>query len=245
MIIGQCHICGEVTELTYEHVPPERAFNDHRAQFYDTMRILRGELPEELEKPSGKIQQRGAGGYTLCRPCNNNTGIWYAKSFIIAANAAYSHMSEDNATFTADIAPLRFYKQVLAMMCSACGPGLAEKHHDLRRYILNPENLDVNPEINLHLGLFSDKSRLARMNGTTGLIRSNVQMIFAEIAFPPFVMVMTLNSPCPETGFVNIDGMRKYGFHDRLHYEFKLKSFSVVAPFAADYRSTDQVPWCR
>src|SRR5258705_10110809 len=30
MKTGVCHLCGETAELSFEHVPPEAAFNDQR-----------------------------------------------------------------------------------------------------------------------------------------------------------------------------------------------------------------------
>src|SRR5207302_1777288 len=35
----------------------------------------------------GTIEQRGAGGFTLCERCNNNTGSWYGRELIVAASA--------------------------------------------------------------------------------------------------------------------------------------------------------------
>jgi len=76
---GKCHICGNVGPLSFEHVPPRRAFNERpviKAQFEDIV----GLGPDEPIR--GKIQQRGMGEYTLCPTCNNNTGSWYGKNFV-------------------------------------------------------------------------------------------------------------------------------------------------------------------
>jgi hypothetical protein len=72
-IIGTCHICSTYRKLSYEHVPPESAFNDTKLRKFGFQQIF-GVEPGELPQKGGKVEQRGAGGYTLCERCNNLTG---------------------------------------------------------------------------------------------------------------------------------------------------------------------------
>jgi hypothetical protein len=44
---GKCHICGNTGQLSFEHVPPESAFNDKPI------------IMKPFEGGKGKIQQRG------------------------------------------------------------------------------------------------------------------------------------------------------------------------------------------
>jgi hypothetical protein len=60
---GTCCICGEDSELSYEHVPPEAAFNDQRIFQHSLQDMMKAE--EEGRKPKGKWVQRGAGRYSL------------------------------------------------------------------------------------------------------------------------------------------------------------------------------------
>src|SRR5687768_10419213 len=75
---GICHSCGTVGPLTFEHVPPQAAFNSERTTVVSGERALQYVPGGALR---GQYQQRGAGGYTLCGRCNNNTGNWYARDF--------------------------------------------------------------------------------------------------------------------------------------------------------------------
>ena len=83
---GKCHLCGKYEELTFEHVPPKSANNKDRAklltgkEIFDTKKLRTGESLRYIN------QQQGAGNYTLCKECNNNTGDWYAKEYIKFAN---------------------------------------------------------------------------------------------------------------------------------------------------------------
>ncbi len=76
---GNCAICGTYGPLSFEHVPPRKAFNDYPVReilFADAVNVG----PDDSLR--GRIEQRGSGGYTLCAPCNNNTGAWYGEAFI-------------------------------------------------------------------------------------------------------------------------------------------------------------------
>ena len=61
---GICHICCNYKKLSYEHIPPRKAFNDIRVKY------------------KGKTLQRGLGGYTLCEDCNNKMGAYYLNEFV-------------------------------------------------------------------------------------------------------------------------------------------------------------------
>jgi hypothetical protein len=71
---GVCHICGNKGQLSFEHVPPESAFNNS-----PMVRIVGRDLiqihPDNLRFVKGSIDQRGQGAYTLCPRCNNKTEV--------------------------------------------------------------------------------------------------------------------------------------------------------------------------
>jgi len=79
----QCHLCGEITKLTHEHVPPQKAFNAHQVFLYWGKDIIgREKFPWDFSGLKGKQHQGGVGWRTLCAKCNNDTGGWYAPAFI-------------------------------------------------------------------------------------------------------------------------------------------------------------------
>lgn len=79
--IGICHLCGQYGPLSYEHVPPEAAFNGRKVFRASVEDYWQRGGPEGRSVP-GKQLQRGYGDYTLCGECNNKTGRWYAPDFI-------------------------------------------------------------------------------------------------------------------------------------------------------------------
>ena len=60
----RCHLCGLKRELTFEHIPPQSAFNDHKVLYNDVQTMLQqlrppvgmhSLLPSELRPLPGKV----------------------------------------------------------------------------------------------------------------------------------------------------------------------------------------------
>src|SRR5262245_23369761 len=67
-----CRICGEVTRLSFEHVPPKGTGNTGRVEMLGIEAWLARE--DRGAKVRGTISQRGSGAYSLCRDCNSRAG---------------------------------------------------------------------------------------------------------------------------------------------------------------------------
>lgn len=69
-----CHLCGKEAELSYEHIPPQSSFNKLKAKTYTMEQMMgRDALPWDISELRYKQNQRGAGKYSLCKKCNNET----------------------------------------------------------------------------------------------------------------------------------------------------------------------------
>jgi hypothetical protein len=152
-IQGTCHICGAYGDLSFEHVPPKSAFNDRRIVTvgYETMINL-----GPYERPSGRIQQRGAGAYTLCASCNNNTGRWYAKDFAswcVQAADVLIKTDFNPKIFTPHyIYPLRVLKQIVTMFFSVNDKDAFRKANtELVEFVLNPKRPYLSPKYRFFL----------------------------------------------------------------------------------------------
>ena len=64
-VFGNCRICGKPAKLSFEHVPPQAAFNNHRVVGKHIFDLINKHLDEYTAR-NGHISQRGAGAYTLC-----------------------------------------------------------------------------------------------------------------------------------------------------------------------------------
>ena len=71
--LSRCHICLDKKQLTKEHIPPKKAFNDCTL-LWDRL-VLQGD-----SKTISRIQIRGGLWVkTLCSKCNNDICSPYAK----------------------------------------------------------------------------------------------------------------------------------------------------------------------
>jgi len=133
--IGKCRLCLEEGELSFEHVPPESAFNETRVRQYTMDEWLKTEGTLGL---GGRVSQRGVGAYTLCARCNNKTGAWYAKEYVRWAKESLYLLARmpSGAAVPLHISggyPLRFLKQTVAMFFSVNSVEIAEHNRELAR----------------------------------------------------------------------------------------------------------------
>jgi hypothetical protein len=239
---GNCRICGSYTQLSFEHVPPAAAFNTERILNTSFEKVLAAKNLDEVQ--GGKYQQRGAGAYTLCEPCNNNTGAWYADAYVSWAHQAmrYLFASEGNPSLSYPYAlfPMRVFKQIVAMFFSSNGPGFQQKNPDLVRFVLNRESRELPP--NFRVFSFYTLSNRSRSAGITGVLHGTSSHVFTEMAFPPFGFVMTVDGQsAPDPSLCEITGFAKFGYRDwRTGIQLHIPIKSIYSPFPGDYRTREQ-----
>jgi len=127
---GICHICGEYKKLTYEHIPPEAAFNSQKRKMSTVEELMGNEkdnrAPWDIEGLKYKQFQQGTGFFTLCGECNSFTGAKYGgaySDFIKAIGTEIVKIPKENRkqglSFHVErIKLLAFFKQVVSMFCS-------------------------------------------------------------------------------------------------------------------------------
>lgn len=240
---GVCSICGAFGLLTYEHIPPEAAFNDSRILEADIDALFAARSIAEMEAVPKRQNQRGAGNYTLCSRCNSNTGAWYVPAYIEWARQGWWNIHSNpgyiyNRPF--EIEPLRVVKQVLAMFASACGPSFFEHEHALRRFVLNRDQTGLPRDVRLYAYYVHPDSRASRQSGITAnmdITNPSGASVYAEIAFPPFGYVLCLNSPPPDRRLVDISDMARSSLDERRTLSLHLPGLEVNSVLPADFRS--------
>ena len=115
---GTCRICGFEGKLSFEHVPPKAAFNNHPLVLAGIHELL----GRDLDEIRGRTHQKGAGAYTLCERCNNRTGHWYGEAYVEWARQALMIVRATGGQATLYynywLRPLRALKQVICMFLS-------------------------------------------------------------------------------------------------------------------------------
>lgn len=247
--IGHCHICGEHGKLSFEHVPPESAFNNGKVVTPDSRKVLELANLDDLGKLSGRQSQRGQGGYTLCGRCNNQTGLWYGASYATWVYQGADYLLRSNGTmplaYPYHLLPLRVVKQIICMFFSVNSPRFRGAHPDLERFVLNKEAKYLPPRIKLYAGyLQSDRTRAAGVTGSiqldeiSGVSRTRT---YSEISFPPFSYILSIESPPPEHEMLDISFFGQYGYDESTTLQLPIPLLSIYTPFPGDFRTRETV----
>ncbi len=246
-VTGQCHLCGGFGKLSFEHSPPEKAFNDDSILYAKMQALLAG---GDIDALTGELHQRGAGAYTLCESCNNHTGSWYGAAFVSLAKQGMQYLQTAKAAgyymnLSFKIQPLRVIKQVICMFMSANGPKFQEAQPELARFVLNRRARHLPSHVRVYAFFtISDRSRSCGVSGLlTGFDGASKKHLLSEITFPPFGFVLTFDSPPPDNRLTDITY-----FADNFAYEDKpcpvwlrLPVLPIYTFFPGDYRPREKV----
>jgi hypothetical protein len=240
---GPCKLCLAEGKLTFEHIPPEAAGNDQK--------VISAAF-EEWFSPTkwtgkGAQQQRGAGDHTLCADCNNRvTGRWYVPEYVKWAQAALGLLQsippeakmaelEINGGF-----PLRFIKQVVAMLFSVNSIEFAQKNRELAKFVLERDAVGLPEGHEVYLALV--RGRMMRGVGLAGVLdtASGNSYGITEVAFPPFGHSMRIGEITPEP-LGRITEFATVGYDDRRKVVLRVLVGEVFSPYPGDYRSKAEI----
>lgn len=259
-IIGKCHICQNETELTYEHIPPHKAFNWSSAKSIEGNEIMKlvtddNRMPWEMNGLKYKQKQRGMGMHSLCKSCNNITGAYYGTEYIkfaYAINKLFPEIIErckNNQTNIIGInvkgmRPLLFAKQVLSMFCSTC-PHITVKDKHIKDLLLKKDLIGLDSK-KYKLSMFLLNEYKIGYTGIQGQYVSGVgTRVLATIDAYPFGFVLEFNPmenfETPEldiTSFFNEYEDKEYD----MHFGLPILERNIV--FACDYRTKEEIKKC-
>ncbi len=248
-ISGKCHICGKVGKLSFEHVPPKKALNSNKAFKYLGKDVIgRDNFPWDLEGIKRKQMQKGVGFNTLCEQCNNNTGFWYADSFVEFTRQGYQAIIDSDyldqqsikVSFR-DIYPLRIIKEIVSMFFSINNPNLSSLLPGFRDFVLSKEKRGI-PEDKYGFYIFALKGRIMRYIGLGGILYSDNSMrLVSELCAPPFGYVFEIE---PKDKSQNIDitfFANKYAYNERKSINLDIPVREINSYLPLDYRTKDKI----
>jgi hypothetical protein len=241
---GICHICGQHGDLSFEHVPPEKAFNDRPAFLlaYDELFTL-GPDDEPQSKPIK--QQRGAGGFTLCDSCNSKTGSWYGDRFInwCCQAALLLERSEGKPTllYPYYIYPLAVLKQIVSLFLSINNAQMQARHQELARFVLNREAQYLNPKYRFFVYYnIEGRPRMLPFAAKMNIFEGSGNYL-SEITYFPFGYVMTIDSDPPDRRLLEITHFSRYGYSDLAAVSLQLPVLPTHVILHGDYRSREEI----
>ncbi len=238
-IVGRCKLCGLETTLSYEHTPPRSAGNSCSVTSIGIDKLAGLSDFDDARFLKGFVYQRGLGGYSLCAKCNNNTGAWYGASYKKWFDLGSSFLSELPASQIIEIEPLSVFKQIALMFI--CGLQYTDNDRIklMRDFIISPEKLDFPDGIKIYAALkYGDLNRRSAMSAI--YINGKIST-FSEIAFSPFLYVMTFDSPPPSDSFLDLTMFSDCEFREVSRLTVRWPLLKVCSPFPGDYRSREEI----
>lgn len=259
-IFDYCHICLHHDKMTFEHVPPQSAFNK--------VPIILSDMKKNMYQPpgtslKGRVQQKGAGGFTLCERCNNKTGEWYGSHFVQLCKEGkefIDSISESPSLFYLyEIYPLSIIKQIICMFLATNPLSFSILNPELAKFVLCPEKKYLNPKYRLFL--YFQRSNIIRHGQLWGkgskipnspeelreiVLRKAQNLyeqkeVYSEITYPPFGYLFTIGEVQIDSQLFEITHFSKYGYKERRSIPMQLKLLPVSTGFPCDYRSEDIV----
>jgi hypothetical protein len=248
-----CRVCGRITDLTFEHLPPSSIGNKGRAELLGIDEWLRRDASGTPER--GRIVQRGSGAYTLCGPCNNRAGRLYVPELGRWSGMAMEGMANmkpplpdldtalEPAYVTANfkqVKPARFLKQVVTMILALAAPGFPPRNLDLQSFAQDPGWVSLPPNYQFYLALYAGP--IARFNGGAGVMRLTKEGDWAsaftlELAHPPFAYVLSVDEETPAIETGNISDFADLTIDQTADVEIALRVGFGHTPFPLDFRS--------
>jgi hypothetical protein len=240
---GNCHLCGNYGPLSFEHVPPESAFNDRPVLLGAIDDVWDTEFDDS--KLRGKIQQRGAGAFTLCRSCNSFTGYTWAPGFASWCHQGmeimYRASGRPTLIYMNYVLPLHVLKQICTMFFSVNGPRFRERHPWLENFVLNRESQALPEEYRVY-AYFMGAGHL-RYSGVASWLQMDTgqQLVLSEITFPPYGYVLCFDHVKPHPDLYDITFFRRFHYREFAVVNLRLPVLQTHLPLPGDYRSKEQI----
>ncbi|MGB3945578.1 MAG: hypothetical protein WBK76_01945 [Candidatus Saccharimonadales bacterium] len=204
---AKCRVCGKIERLTEEHILPRAAGGNKTIKVFTGTEMLKTIKKDSGEKPYGVIKQSGHTEFTLCKSCNNHSGLVYDKDFADFYNTIAYKIAElvqdvkleDNQTLDNyllnqqilieldGVKPMNVAKRVLVAFCSVEFAGLTDRSPEIRKAIMEktytPDTSQFSLYMTPHVGSSSYFATMASLSGLgTGKI---VTQAFAGIEIGP------------------------------------------------------------
>ena len=239
--VGECCICGKSGKLSFEHVPPEAAFNNRPMVLQGIDEILKR---SERLKTKSKVSQRGAGAYTLCERCNNLTGHWYGKNYV---DWVYQGMEKlviarisPTLYYHFHLLPLRVLKQIACMFFSVNGPQFRKAQPDLEKFVLDKKCKHLPSSLRIFVFYAVSCVRQSGVTGRLSTDASDPTSTYSEIIFPPFGYVMVFDRP-PDKRLLDISWFGKFGYDEYRAVPLQIPVLPAINYLPGDYRTQAEI----
>lgn len=247
---GKCALCGQEGELTFEHIPPNAAFNNKPIRSVSGDQIIndKGRMPWDTSGLKYKHQQRGMGIYSLCNLCNRNTGRWYGTTYKLMARAGHELLSKpipqgNDVVRINNIYPLRFVKQVVSMFCS-----INSNYNNLaslQQFVLEKEQRGLNNK-DYKICMYFTRSNYMKYAPLTtllfGTVYDSIAISVSEITAYPLGFLLYID-PIPQNDYKGIDitAFSEFDYNEKVSIEMPICIYEMNDLFPTFYRSKEEI----
>ena len=246
---GFCKICGNYKDLSFEHIPPQSAFNGSGILLHSLNYVSDPSYQIARKTPKRK-HPRGLGEHSICQQCNNLTGDWYARDYIELARQGMSYLDKIEKTVSISlpfyIKPLNVLKQMVTMALAMSTGASNTNYDDLRRFVLNVRERNISPEYLFYLYLTDKKSEPRYMADTVNynIETGTMDFVMAEVALPPLGFVILNSIPDKKSSVTSenmcsINHFSKYEYNVWTTIYLKIPIHKIWSPTPLDYRKID------
>lgn len=240
---GFCRLCGNYGKLSFEHIPPKKAFNNNQ-------QLLRT-MEDHLSKRPYSRFRKGLGKHSLCEKCNNDTGGWYGDAFVSWTKQGFDWLDrvhgEKMLNLPYYIKPLNVLKQVMTMTMAMSAEASINAHRELRRFILNPKQMYMPSDYRAFV-YFGLKGQL-RFNSGMAILDTKgggSDFIVAEVALPPFGYCITRpvgknKSLAESKGLYDITWFSRFRLNEWTQIHLRIPTRETNFPSPLDYRNMQGV----
>ncbi|WP_284653500.1 hypothetical protein [Flavobacterium terrisoli] len=243
--IGICKLCKQEKELTYEHIPPQSAFN-RNTKFYrlETTEYFKNakEYVEGNLKPKSRKEQGGVGDYCLCGNCNGYLGSKYVREYKRLAEISYSIITQypDAKCYEFDISEinlLKFIKQIIAIFICSNNVSFTKNYQGLIEFVLNENSNYLLERYKLYMYL-NHEGNLRSGN----LSYTNLHGAICEFTYKPLGFVLNIDNPNQIMELSNITDFKKFNpFAKYSEIMIRLNKYPTIYPFPMDFRSQEKI----
>lgn len=255
---GRCALCGQDGELTFEHIPPRKAFN------WSPQRAISGDVwlksasdpkrkPWDIKGLYYNNHQRGLGVHSLCQKCNNFTGARYGNEYLRFVYGFHTLMEKEQAkpgmtmfVESAHFRPLPVMKQIISMFCS-----MHQQMHDrsdmelLRQFVLDEDSMNF-PKDKFRLGMYLFYGGVMRrcpitVIGMTGEGGIRFDVISELVTYPVGFMLYFDPSPTTKMPCADITGFCDFKYDQEVAIQIQLPIYECNSVILGDFRSKDEI----
>lgn len=184
-----CHICLKSEDLTYEHVPPRKAYNQYN-KLWDKLQ-LKNDISSRTFQARGGFKV-----HTLCKTCNNEVCSQYAKEYIsmvkqFVEKPQIFDQKGDAKIFSIEINRLFVAKEIATMILAIEPLKFARHNTDLRKFVLD-KNYKTKPSFKVLSFLVPNSiyaGTISKTHGRVDTFAPGFKLTGGEISWFPFGFV--------------------------------------------------------